>query len=143
VVRLLFWTHFVSAIRVPFFRDWGGLDLGQILLLNAWFMFWNCVLEVPTGAVADRFGRRASLLLGLAVGALSIPPPRDRRLALRAARAAARAVRTRQARRGHDPRLLSARRREPAHHRRRDRAGRPASTAPGCPTSEAAYASGA
>jgi MFS family permease len=53
---------------VPFFRDWGGLDLGQILLLNAWFMFWNCVLEVPTGAVADRFGRRVSLLLGLAVG---------------------------------------------------------------------------
>ena len=69
--RFLFWTHFVSAILVPFFRDWGGLDLGQILLLNAWFMFWNCVLEVPTGAVADRFGRRVSLLLGLAVGALS------------------------------------------------------------------------
>ena len=72
MARLLFWTHFVSAILVPFFRDWGGLDLGQILLLNAWFMFWNCVLEVPTGAVADRFGRRASLLLGLAIGALSI-----------------------------------------------------------------------
>ena len=72
IARLLFWTHFVSAILVPFFRDWGGRQLGQILLLNAWFMFWNCVLEVPTGAVADRFGRRASLLLGLAVGALSI-----------------------------------------------------------------------
>jgi MFS family permease len=56
---------------VPFFRDWGGLALAQILLLNAWFMFWNCVLEVPTGAVADRFGRRASLLLGLAIGALA------------------------------------------------------------------------
>lgn len=69
--RLLFWTHFVSAILVPFFRDWGGLDLGQILLLNAWFMFWNCVLEVPTGAVADRFGRRVSLRLGLALGALA------------------------------------------------------------------------
>jgi MFS family permease len=69
--RLLFWTHFVSAILVPFFRDWGGLDLAQILFLNAWFMFWNFVLEVPTGAVADRFGRRASLLLGLATGAVA------------------------------------------------------------------------
>jgi MFS family permease len=56
---------------VPFFRDWGGLSLGEILGLNAWFMFWNCVLEVPTGAVADRFGRKVSLLLGLALGALS------------------------------------------------------------------------
>jgi MFS family permease len=71
IARLLFWTHFISAILVPFFRDWGGLDLGQILLLNAWFMFWNCVLEVPTGAVADRFGRRTSLLLGFGVGALA------------------------------------------------------------------------
>lgn len=71
VSRLLFWTHFVSAILVPFFRDWGGLDLAQILFLNAWFMFWNFVLEVPTGAVADRFGRRASLLLGLATGSVA------------------------------------------------------------------------
>src|SRR5262245_18330828 len=63
--------HFVSAILVPFFRDWGGLALGEILLLNAWFMLWNCLLEVPTGAVADRFGRKASLLLGLGTGALA------------------------------------------------------------------------
>jgi MFS family permease len=68
--RLLFWMHFSAAILVPFFRDWGGLALGEILLLNAWFMFWNSVLEVPTGAVADRFGRCASLRLGLAAGAL-------------------------------------------------------------------------
>jgi MFS family permease len=69
--RLLFWTHFVSAILVPFFRDWGGLDLAEILLLNAWFWLWSSMLEVPTGAVADRFGRRASLLLGLAAGAVA------------------------------------------------------------------------
>jgi MFS family permease len=64
--------HFVSAILVPFLRDWGGLDLALILFLNAWFMLWNFVLEVPTGAVADRFGRRASLLLGCATGAIAI-----------------------------------------------------------------------
>jgi MFS family permease len=72
VTRLLFWMHFVSAILVPFLRDWGGLDLALILFLNAWFMFWNFVLEVPTGAVADRFGRRVSLLLGFATGAIAV-----------------------------------------------------------------------
>jgi MFS family permease len=71
LARLLFWMHFFAAILVPFFRDWGGLDLAEILLLNAWFMAWNSALEVPTGAVADRFGRRASLLLGLAAGAFA------------------------------------------------------------------------
>ena len=71
-IRLLFWTHFVSAILVPFFRDWGGVQLGQILLLNAWFMFWAFALEVPTGAVADRFGRKLSVCLGYALGALAV-----------------------------------------------------------------------
>ena len=45
VSRLLFWTHFVSAILVPFFRDWGGLDLAQILFLNAWFMIRSLALR--------------------------------------------------------------------------------------------------
>jgi MFS family permease len=71
-IRLLFWTHFVSAVLVPFFRDWGGIGLDQILLLNAWFMFWAFALEVPTGAVADRFGRKVSAVLGYALGALAI-----------------------------------------------------------------------
>jgi MFS family permease len=69
-VRFCFWTHTIAAVLVPFFRDWGGISLGRILLLNAWFMAWNFVLEVPTGSVADRFGRKASLCLGTAVGAL-------------------------------------------------------------------------
>jgi MFS family permease len=71
-IRLLFWMHFVSAILVPFFRDWGGIGLDRILLLNAWFMAFSCALEVPTGAVADRFGRKVSATLGYALGALSV-----------------------------------------------------------------------
>jgi MFS family permease len=71
-IRLLFWTHFVSAILVPFFRDWGGIGLDRILLLNAWFMFWGFALEVPTGAIADRFGRKVSATLGYALGALAV-----------------------------------------------------------------------
>ena len=68
-VRFCFWFHTVAAVLVPFFRDWGGVPLGRILLLNAWFMAWNFLLEVPTGSVADRFGRRTSLILGCALGA--------------------------------------------------------------------------
>lgn len=67
-IRYCFWLHTVSAVLVPFFRDWGGVPLGGILLLNAWFMAWNFLLEVPTGSVADRFGRKTSLQLGAVLG---------------------------------------------------------------------------
>lgn len=66
-IRLLFWMHFFAAVLVPFFRDWGGITFTQIFVLNAWFMLWNFLLEVPTGAVADLFGRRISLALGALV----------------------------------------------------------------------------
>jgi len=69
--RWLFWTHFFAAVLVPFFTDWAGLTLAQTLTLNAWFMGWNFVLEVPTGAVADRFGRKWSLALGAAVATIA------------------------------------------------------------------------
>ncbi|MCP3985663.1 MAG: MFS transporter [bacterium] len=72
VIRLLFWMHFITAIMVPFFRDWGGIDLGRILFLNAWFMAWNFLLEVPTGTIADRFSRKASIVSGLAMGAAAM-----------------------------------------------------------------------
>jgi len=68
--RALFWMHFVAAVLVPFFTEWGGLTLAQVLTLNAWFMAWNFLLEIPTGAVADFFGRRWSIVLGGAVTAL-------------------------------------------------------------------------
>jgi MFS family permease len=71
-IRLLFWTHFVSSVLVPFFQEWGGLSLTQILLLNAWFMLWNFLLEIPTGTVADFLGRKTSVALGCAVGVVGV-----------------------------------------------------------------------
>jgi predicted MFS family arabinose efflux permease len=70
-IRYCFFTHTVAAVLVPFFRDWGGVPLGGILLLNAWFMAWNFLLEVPTGTVADRFGRKVSLCLGSLLGVVA------------------------------------------------------------------------
>src|SRR5262245_37312784 len=68
LIRMLFWMHFFAAVLVPFYTEWGGLKLSQVLFLNAWFMLWNFILEVPTGAIADFFGRKASLAAGCLVG---------------------------------------------------------------------------
>jgi len=70
-IRFLFWTHFIASVLIPFYRDWAGLDFKRILMLNAWFMVWNFLLEVPTGAVADFWGRRASVALACLVTAVA------------------------------------------------------------------------
>jgi MFS family permease len=54
--------YFISAVIVPFFVGWGGLKFSQIFYINAWFHFWSFLLEIPTGTVADFFGRRISLI---------------------------------------------------------------------------------
>jgi MFS family permease len=64
LLRALCWMHLMSAVIVPFFRQWGHLSYTQLFALEAWFMFASFALEVPTGAVADRFGRRVSVALG-------------------------------------------------------------------------------
>jgi MFS family permease len=55
---------FFSAVLVPFYTQWGRIRFSQILFLNAWFMFWCFLLEVPTGTVADFLGRKMSVTLG-------------------------------------------------------------------------------
>jgi MFS family permease len=60
--RALTMMHFFAGALVPFFTDWGGLTLPQLFLLQAWFFLWIFILEVPTGAVADKFGRKASII---------------------------------------------------------------------------------
>lgn len=67
VRRVLYWKflsnlHFFAGVLVPFFTDWGGLKLQQVFWLQTWFVLWIFALEMPTGAFADRFGRRASLV---------------------------------------------------------------------------------
>lgn len=61
-----FLTHvtFFSAVLIPFFTQWGNISLFQVQLLQSWFMLCIFVLEVPTGAIADFFGRKTSLILG-------------------------------------------------------------------------------
>lgn len=53
--------HFFAGVLIPFFTQWGGISLHRVLWLQTWFMLCIVALEVPTGAFADRFGRRRSL----------------------------------------------------------------------------------
>src|SRR5579872_4302477 len=70
-IRVFFWLHFFGPVLVPFFTQWGGLKLSQVFYLNAWFFFCNFLFEVPTGALADFLGRKASLALGSLMGAVA------------------------------------------------------------------------
>lgn len=40
-----------------------GLDLFQVMLINLSFMIGNFIFEIPTGAYADYFGRKKSVIL--------------------------------------------------------------------------------
>jgi len=56
--------NFFGAIAIPYFIDWIQVDYTRIFLLQAWFIFWTFVLEIPTGIVADKWGRKYSVGLG-------------------------------------------------------------------------------
>ncbi len=54
--------HFFSAVLVPFFILWGEISFTEIMILQAIFTFSVFLLEVPTGVIADWFGRKTSLI---------------------------------------------------------------------------------
>ncbi|MBU1178355.1 MFS transporter [Patescibacteria group bacterium] len=61
----------MAGVLVPFFTEWGKISFTTLMLLQAWFMLWNFLLEVPTGVVADYFGRKHSLALAALVSAVA------------------------------------------------------------------------
>jgi MFS family permease len=63
---------FYSAVLIPFFTTWGHISLLQTQFLQSWSMIWIFMLEVPTGIVADRFGRKYALLLGSIIVAFAV-----------------------------------------------------------------------
>ncbi len=58
------WVIFLQQVR--------GFSLAQVAFIDAAFWATIVLSEIPTGAVADTFGRRVSLLLGVLLSALSI-----------------------------------------------------------------------
>lgn len=56
--------EFIGVFLTPFFTDWGGLNQFQILTLQALFMVFIFLLEVPTGMIGDRKGLKWSVAVG-------------------------------------------------------------------------------
>ena len=56
--------QFFGALAVPFFLVRLGFTYTQMFLLECFFGAGMFVFEIPTGIVADKFGRKASLMLG-------------------------------------------------------------------------------
>ncbi len=72
-IRFLHSMHLFGTVSVPFFRDLAGLTYSQLFFIQSWFTASWFMLEIPTGVVAEKFGRKASLFLGFAsitIGAL-------------------------------------------------------------------------
>jgi MFS family permease len=63
----LWWPIWVVYLQVK-----RGLSLTQITLLDTPFLLLIVLTEVPTGAIADRFGRRWSLILGSTLFAAAV-----------------------------------------------------------------------
>lgn len=55
--------HFIAGVLVPFYLEWGKISFTQIMILQSFFVGSIFLLEVPTGAIADRFGRKVSLII--------------------------------------------------------------------------------
>jgi predicted MFS family arabinose efflux permease len=63
VYRLLSTSYLFLPVLITFFVS-RGLDFTHIALLNSVYALTAIVFEVPTGALADRFGRCRAMMLG-------------------------------------------------------------------------------
>jgi predicted MFS family arabinose efflux permease len=72
VFKLLSEMWLLIPIFVAFLLLDRGLSVGQVALIESPFWLMATLAEVPTGAVADRWGRRVSLLLGAATTTIAM-----------------------------------------------------------------------
>lgn len=64
-------TSVIWATNTIFLIEIGGLTIFEVMLVNTSFTVAQMLFEVPTGVIADTIGRKASLLLGIGVIAVS------------------------------------------------------------------------
>ena len=70
---VLRWTWLGEAIWVIYLVDERGLTLGQVLLFQAVLSVISLVSQVPTGMLADRYGRRPTMLAASALWVVAFP----------------------------------------------------------------------
>lgn len=62
---------FLIPIIVPFFQE-NGLSLKEVFLLQSIFALALMALEIPSGYLSDRWGRKPTMLIGSVVGVIGI-----------------------------------------------------------------------
>jgi MFS family permease len=55
--------HTVRGVFIPYFTDWGGLTFFEIMVLQSIFTIAIFLLEIPSGAIADKIGRKTAISL--------------------------------------------------------------------------------
>jgi MFS family permease len=69
LIKISKWFMLFMPYIVPFYQD-NGLDMHQIMVLQAIYSVSIVVLEIPSGYFADVIGRRRTLILGVTLGTL-------------------------------------------------------------------------
>lgn len=69
VIKISKWFMLFMPLVVPFYTD-NGLDMHQIMILQAVYSVSIVVLEIPSGYFADVIGRKRTLLLGCILASL-------------------------------------------------------------------------
>ncbi len=55
---------FFGSVAMLFYLDWAKLDYTRSFILEAAFALEVVLLDIPTGVIADKFGRKVSLISG-------------------------------------------------------------------------------
>jgi MFS family permease len=55
--------HTVRGVFIPYFTEWGGLSFFEIMILQSIFTIAIFLLEIPSGAIADKIGRKTAISL--------------------------------------------------------------------------------
>ena len=71
LIKISKWFMLFMPYIVPFYQD-NGLDMHQIMVLQAIYSISIIVLEIPSGYMADVIGRRRTLIIGVMLGTIGM-----------------------------------------------------------------------
>ncbi|MHA1768056.1 MAG: MFS transporter, partial [Promethearchaeota archaeon] len=71
-LNIIMRIHFFGSVMIPFFQDWGGISFSEIMILESIFTGAIFIFEIPTGTIADKFGRKLSLNLSYIINAIAV-----------------------------------------------------------------------
>ncbi len=69
IIKIVFWFLLIMPVIVPFYYHF-GLSTSQIFIIQAAYSLSMVLFEIPSGYIADRFGRKNSILTGAVLGFL-------------------------------------------------------------------------